>query len=404
MKTRNLLGLAVLAAVALTVSLGSGTALAKTTLCKSNVNQPLCPASERYPSGTSLQAKTESGAKLVIAMAPGYGSVSCDSSLEGTSTAEVAQPLPVTFSSWSLSSCEALAGGSYSPCETTFVKLPSGSLSWTTGSKGTMQVKVGESNPEWHVNCEGLYDCIYSAPSALTFEGGNPAKLAASETSLTLLRDEHSPFGGCAKSATLKATSFTVNSPKPVYVAQPPLEEAHTRLCKSALYASCPSESTYPFGTTIEAEAPSLEINNHGWKATCGKTTLSLKTQAVGAEPLPLGSMAFNASECLGLGNCTLKMSNPSTAAGIERSNAYEGQFVFYPESLLTLTCGTFAKCTYWMAATPAKFHGGEGSQPAYFSWTNAPISLWSGEGACTSENFLTAKFTVTNLNPLFAV
>jgi hypothetical protein len=394
-KTIGLIGLAVLTALVLSASVGAVAAsAANTALCKTSTYSPVCGTGEAYASGSAISAKTT--AKLTLANVSLNDK--CNSTLEGTIGA-AGDPLSVSISKWSFSNCT---------CETSFVETPSASLKWSEGTDGKLTLSTGAGSPRLHVNCFGIYDCVYSFPSSVTFKGGNPAQLAIAETKLTTLEDKHTYGGGCPES-TLQPATFEVTSPNPAYVATVASTEAHTRLCK-VVGSSCAASNTYPLGTKIEAEASNFKVSRYNDTFVCKKATIGGVTQAIGAEPLPLGSVDFSGSECSSNvfgSSCTMTHNNPSTGATLERGGVLEATWQFATAFHFTLTCkslgGTVTnECEYGNVLN-GQIHNGE---PAMITFEGVELSLVreGGSWPCTSPALLSGTFTVASPNPLYVI
>jgi hypothetical protein len=179
----------------------------RTTLCKSSSGSPYCAIADRYPSETSIEASSTS-----VAFTSGLANFSCTESAIGAKSKEAAgEPLSMTLSTWSFAKCTTSGGGS---CTVTTESLPgSASLAWSKESEGALSVPSGgEGQPLLKAKCGELLDCAYVLPGA-SLKGGSPAQLAIAEGSLT----KKTGFF-CPKTTTIKAATYTVNSPKPLYV------------------------------------------------------------------------------------------------------------------------------------------------------------------------------------------
>src|ERR1044072_765057 len=390
MKIARIIGLAAIAAMALMASAGVGTALAiDTTLCKTSTDSPYCKEGDSYPAGTTLQAATPGKFKIVNEVI----NVRCKSTLEGKTSAKAGTPLALGISAWTLSECTF-------GCKVSFVTLPtSGSLSWSNGTEGTLALRVGASQPQLNVNCFGIMNCTWNFPD-MTFKGGNPGQLVVPETKLVLVKgDENCPKEAKFESST---STFTVNSPNPAYVGQVIAEEAETRFCK-AQEKTCSGANTYPFGTAFNAEAPALKIENPIWNVNCGKTTMSAKTGAVGANPLPLGPIVFSTTKCTGawgVSGCSLTATNSPTGwVEAEGLGSFFGKFWF--ELYVDLQCAPGVHFLYYFPPLTT-LTGGDAKVPPAFGYLYNELSLVKNYEGCTGQDKLSASFTVTTPQPLF--
>ena len=386
MKTLRMIGLALFAALALSASVGAGSALASdTTLCKTNTNSPICLSKNQYPASTSLFAKSPEGKKFTIVT--DFVNMECTSTMEGKTGAQTGNPLSVSISKWSFINC----GTCLSPSLT---ELPSGSLRWGEGADGTLELKAGSSQPQLKVKCAPLIDCTFSLPNP-TFKGGSPAQLVFPESSLSMSGEN------CPKSAHVKA-SLTVSSPEPAYVATTIPEEAHTRLCKKA-ESPCSEANTYPYGTMLESEASKIEILTTAFNISCSTTKLSGKTTALGAEPLPFGSIGFSSEKCgsPSVGPCTVGLTGSPTIQ-LAFINSTEAFMPFLLDLQLVCKPSVTIECTYRMSGPNlVVFHGGE---PATFAFNGVLLELVSTNGWCpTSPGEFYGSFSVKSPKPLYA-
>lgn len=398
MRTAKLIGLAAVAALALMAWAGAGSAsAAQTTLCKTSTISPYCEGSNRYPAGTAIEASTSSF--IVETKTPNLKITCSSSTLSGKTNAESGEPLGVNVSAWSMSGCKPVG------CTASVTALPyNGSLAWSSGQNGTLTMgSGGKGEPRLFLDCglSEVISCEYKIPTAIVV-GGSSGQVTLPETKLTVA-------GGpiCAKEATLKPVTYTVSSPKPVYVAKPPLEEAHTRLCKAA-ESPCSGANTYPFGTTIEAESTNLVIKTNSPLSTfsCAKATVSVKTLAVGAAKLPLGPPEFTLTECsaplLG-GSCSSVTSTPSEGGFIGSEGIYSG-YMNLPATW-KFTCGASKKeCAYSLReGVISQFYGSEVLDKERAAFKYEEIEIYEESPICPLSNKLSATFFVNSPKPLFA-
>ena len=395
MKIAKIVGLVAVAALALMASLGANTAFAaETTLCKTATDSPYCQAADRYPSGTTFKASPTSGKTRILT---NLVNVSCsESTLEGKTSGKAGDPLPISISAWSLGNCQIYKGAS---CAVTAVNLPySGTFTWSSGSKGTLAIgNSGKGAPGWNVECSGppAINCTFTFEPSASFEGGNLAQLTVAESTM-------SESGSlCPGGGTFQAPTYTVSSPEPAYLANALTAEAHTRLCKAA-ESPCAIGNTYPSGTTIEAEASKLEIKTTSYNINCGKSTVSAKTQAIGAEPLPLGNVVFTLNECksTAFGLCSMKTSElKSPTSWIETSGTYTATVNLH--SLWEFNCKSPVNytCTFGLIETLGAFFNDLETQTLTYN----AMKLAGVAGSCPPTSELYATFTVTTPEPLFA-
>jgi hypothetical protein len=391
-----------IATSALIASLGAGSALgAETTLCKTATVSPYCEVGDRYAANTAFEASSSNA--TISEGAGGLGFECSESSLKGQEGAQSGEPLSLTLT-WVLNGCINYDGNGeeIGKCAATSKDNPA-TLSWTSSSNGTLTIKPSAFYA-FVFNC-GSYTCNYryNVNPELTFEGGHKAKVVATTNGAEL-----ASLGGtgewtnCPAQAPLSAT-YTVNAPDPAYVAIAGVP--HTRLCKEA-QSPCEPKNTYPAGTTIEAEAPKLVIDGSDFTMTCGKTTMSAKTLALGAKPLPLGEVGFTTSNCTGLGSCqvTSTSSGSSGGASLSSEGIYTGSLVFggsSPASWAVSCPAGFYSCVLKFSGIGASFFGGN---PATFSFNKAIMETETPKGGvCQEINSLSASFTVISPKPLFA-
>ena len=201
MKYVKMLGLAAVAAAALTAFVGAGTASA-TVLCKEGITTGCASAGKAYPAGTTVEASLEGSAELV---AGGFIEDTCTgSTIKGTTSTAGSSTTTVSGNATSLT---------WSNCTfpTTTTKLGSLEIHWISGTdNGTLTASGFE------VTIHQLFgDCVYSSGANNdlgTVKGGNPATIAI-KTSVT-----GGGAFGCPSTATWTA-AYTVTAPKPLFVS-----------------------------------------------------------------------------------------------------------------------------------------------------------------------------------------
>jgi len=288
MKILRAIGLAAIAALALIAVSGAGSAAAaETTLCKSAAISPYCASKDRYPKETAIEAtKTE------FQVDPGFGptgiTVCAESAMKGQTNAQAGEPLSASISTWTFSGCTRNGKA----CTITAKNLSyAGSLSWSSGDDGALALSnSGKGQPRLFVHCGSWYECEWDMPS-LAVEGGNPGQLAIPTTTLV----KGTGFN-CPATTTLKAT-YSVSSPKPVFVARGEISNPGTGLCKIN-QSPCPQAYLYPEGTELEAETSDVKIETNVSTITCSEGSLAAQTTARSDNPLPLEMTAFALDGC----------------------------------------------------------------------------------------------------------
>jgi hypothetical protein len=209
MKYLKMLGLAAIAALALTAVLGAGSASAATFLCKTNAN----PCPEHYPTGTVISASLEPGFHATLTT--NLGNITCKKSTvtgKTTTTEGHGEITALTFTE-----CTDPFGN---PCTVKAVNLPytvdiTTTTAGTANGNGTMTVTPkagGTGNPGATVECGSFMNCKFtSAALALDVTGGAPATIHANKVPLN--RE-----GGFCPSESFWDASYTVTQPNPLYV------------------------------------------------------------------------------------------------------------------------------------------------------------------------------------------
>lgn len=385
------------AAVALVVMALGGPVSAfasETTICKSAEDTPYCKSEDSYPSGTTFKATSS---KVTIAGDGGVIIECSESALEGQTTAASGDAVPLTLD-WTLDSC---TNNYKQKCTTEVVEGGyDGSLKRTSEQGGTLTVALTgfPEGPGWHLNCEGSWCSLEFNPTnpALSFDGGASAEVTAT----TVPMKSFGPWWWCPSYNPTFTATYTVDSPEPAYLAAPATVESHTRLCKVD-ESPCQIGNTYPLGTMIEAEAPTLKVQSKNFTIDCGKSTLSAKTQAVGAEPLPLGNVTFSLSGCKStqIGNCSVQTSAMPIQSWITAGEGHP-----YHNPYLALYSSWSFDCTALDCEVST-----EGALASLSHSEEKAVLVYEGAalnqegGLCGSMVSLTATFTVTAPEPLFA-
>ncbi len=217
MKHLKILGLAVVAAAALTAFVGVGSASA-TALCKvGNMTTNTCTSA--YPSGTVIKGNTGAAgtrkAKLVTSLA----TVICDSEAIGNTTSAAtsgAAVLPGEITTLSFTNC--IVEGTSQTCTVTTNASPWPSeATWTGSTAGNLKVKKSASGnkPGATVVCGTIINCEFNKeevtlPATSTEAGA--ASLVASGIELAVGAGTK-----CPKSAKWTAT-YNLSSPTPLFI------------------------------------------------------------------------------------------------------------------------------------------------------------------------------------------
>jgi len=198
----KMLGLCLVAALAVTALLGAGTASA-TKLCSKNESP--CKAENTIKSGSTIKGQLVAGTEAVFVTS--LLTVRCtESTIEGKTTSEGGKGVNVTGSISSVVWKNCKSGSTN--CTTTALKLPWTSEVSGSGGSGTMSVFNAAGKFTCNVTCE------YEAKTAATsVTGGNPAIVKAEKIGF-------SKIGGsflCPGTATW-SSEYEVTTPKPLFV------------------------------------------------------------------------------------------------------------------------------------------------------------------------------------------
>jgi hypothetical protein len=217
MKQLKIIGLAVVAAMALTAFVGAGTASAATQICKVNTETPACSEANQYPSGTALKAGLKAGtsAKLTTAGALINPTITCTvSSVAGKTTANSGTPLPGEVTAMSFSGCTNSFNGKKCTPKTLNLPYPASVTTAASGIMGNGEMNVEDpSGAGVEMACEELPTCTYTT-TAITLDviGGTPAEVIANEEKLNKLSGI-----SCPTEAKWTAT-YTVSEPSTLFV------------------------------------------------------------------------------------------------------------------------------------------------------------------------------------------
>jgi hypothetical protein len=217
MKYLKMLGLAAIAALALTAVVGAGSAAANAKLCKKAISP--CPAGEAYPAGTKISAslKTKTHAQLTTSL----GTITCTkSAVAGETTQESGNPLHGVITAVSFEGCTLAS----TACTVTPQNLPytaTGTAGATVGN-GTLTVERSRTKtengtideggrPQAAVQCGVLINCTFgSGDISFAVTGGAPAQGAVNQS---LERE-----GGLCPSTSTWEAEYTVTSPSPLFI------------------------------------------------------------------------------------------------------------------------------------------------------------------------------------------
>lgn len=215
MKSIRILGLGVVAALAMMAFVGAGSASA-VTLC--NTNESTCSTEHMYSANTAISAHLKAG--TVALLKTNIVNVKCSvSETSGETTARNGSPLPGLIKSLSFEECETVAG---TPCTVTVVHLDAthpynASIAATGGGNGSLTV-TGNSlgNPGATVECAKVINCTFTTASArLSVTGGTMAVAKATEVVL-------SQTGSLCPSTSTWNAEYEVRTPRTLFIEASP--------------------------------------------------------------------------------------------------------------------------------------------------------------------------------------
>lgn len=207
MKQLKILGLAVVAAAALTAFFGTASASATvTTLCKveqTMAGLPICEAKNQYPVGTQIHAQLEEKTKLVIETP--LGKPECEeSTLAVTTEQQTAIPLGATVNVFTFAKC--------------------GEFTVTAAEKGTLDIEIIDL-PVWthhgtltftgtKINVKkGEAECVYSVGHSGALTGGAMATIDLTGILTKVGGNAKCPAGN----GNWKGV-YTVTKPEPLWI------------------------------------------------------------------------------------------------------------------------------------------------------------------------------------------
>jgi hypothetical protein len=209
MKTMKVLGIATVAAMAMAVLLGSGSASA-TVLCKqAPTPEGSCPSSSTLPAGTEV---TMRASNLTFTGFPFYGDLVCGREEEGGSwlsfktTQASADPLPAEVRNLSFRRCDHTGGLG---CTLTEAKGGTFSLH-SEGFKGSGSVSLS-NGPRVNMNCGTYAICEYQFSfGPAPFTGGNPGKFTLKEAPISRVA---ALYGSCPETLKVSGVYRVVVAP-----------------------------------------------------------------------------------------------------------------------------------------------------------------------------------------------
>jgi len=217
MRYMKMLGLAVVAALALTALVGAGSASA-VTLCKKNVAP--CPAGENYPLGTVIEGHTS---HFYIETTGGLQNpnVTCTTStFSGKTTSVTASPtsLTGTIDKWTFVHCtEDITKGL---CTVQVTNSPQTAHITTAGASSNGNGRLTITGFEITFLCEslgtssfGVDHCLYKGDVVMNVVGGSPA----TATSPASVSSRSGGDFGCPSTAHIVA-KYTITKPNPLFV------------------------------------------------------------------------------------------------------------------------------------------------------------------------------------------
>jgi len=201
MKYIKMMGLAVVAAMAVMAMAGAGTASANGTACTTNTS----PCTSLLANGTKLSAQLKSGTHATLTSS--LGNVTCKKSTVGgvinnASTAH-GEITSLTFTECTLGSTACTVKATAPPYTVTGV---------ASNQTLTITQKTGGNVPGALVECGSFINCTFSnSDITLGFTGGTPAFIKAEAVSLNR-------SGGFCPSTSTWHAEYEVTSPKTLFL------------------------------------------------------------------------------------------------------------------------------------------------------------------------------------------
>jgi len=204
MRHTKMIGLALVAALAVMAMAGAASASAAATLCSTNTSP--CTGTV-YGSGTKISSQLKSG--TVATLTTSIGNVVCKKSSVGgatTNTTGHGEISTLSFTECSLGTTS---------CTVKAVNLNYTAESFASGGgNGTLTIspKAGLGSPGASVECGSFINCTFtSSDLVLDVTGGNPATIIAKEEELTRT-------GGLCPSSSKWDAEYEVTAPKPLFL------------------------------------------------------------------------------------------------------------------------------------------------------------------------------------------
>jgi hypothetical protein len=182
LKYSKIVGLAVLAAVAMTAFVGSGTA-AGNAICKTNTTP--CPEESMYKPNDVIEA---TAVNTVITALPEVTCTDAFTKVKVTKTGSATENVTGEVTAFSFSGCKVDV--LFTPsCTVSSENLPYHAEVLGSGAGASLTLSKGPSGkePSAMVTCAGIIACTFSSPDFnLALVGGNPGTVLANEEELKI--------------------------------------------------------------------------------------------------------------------------------------------------------------------------------------------------------------------------
>jgi hypothetical protein len=222
MRSSRMLGLAVIAALALVALAGASTASA-TRLCSvpGTGTPTVCsPSTNQYPSGTVISAAKKTGTSVVLTTSGGIvnPTLTCTASTVALTTTSAGGGAGVNvtgnLTTLTFSGCTSTSPAGCSSSATVSGLPKTGFAAWTSGNNGNLTTNV----PTVSFTCPIFgfpVNCSFGGSGSVTGQvtGGNPAEVRFTNQAIAASGGGF----GCPSSAVWNAT-YTVSSPAALYV------------------------------------------------------------------------------------------------------------------------------------------------------------------------------------------
>jgi hypothetical protein len=291
-------------------------------LCEAELE--VCPTFATFAAKTEVKGELAKETEAVLSTS--LATPKCTTaSIAGQALESEGGLLNGEISAWKFESCKSGA----TSCTVAAKNLPyKAAFTYTEAGNATIAISALKEAPRVEVVCGSLISCTFASPAQLTFEGGEPAAIKASEAALSVVSGSKCP----EKAGSLSAT-FTLQQPGGGNAQMARRGGATTLLCTANPVLNpatrrlrCPIPPGLGYageirGSLVPTTAATIKVFGFPTKfVTCNEAKLVGKFEENGSSAVPGGVTELKLT-AVGGGQCTSTLTGANPPVTVSMLN-----------------------------------------------------------------------------------